>query len=105
MRSNEVFETDILCQASPSCDKVSTQCVDISLPMTVTPVAGIGTVTTSCQGVPAVTCVTADDRLSCTLTVTQRVCLNIPVRFSAVAESASPSIACAESGNGSVCLL
>ena len=105
MRSNEVFENDILCQANPGCDKVSTQCVDIALPMTVIPVAGIGTVTTSCQGMPSVTCVTADDSQSCILTVTQRVCLNIPVRFSAVAESDSPTIACAAGGNGSVCLL
>lgn len=116
MHISEVFEHEPLlpfrqdeCLASATCDKVGTQCVNIALPMTVTPVAGVGTTTTTCQGSPTVTCVTAADGLSCTLTVTQRVCLNIPVRFSAVAEAAAPTIACAgndeQAEGGCVCLL
>ena len=95
MRINEVYEHEPIlpyqggesCQAVSGCDKVGTQCVDVSLPSTVTPVAGVGTVTTSCQGEPVLTCETEDGGLTCTLTVTQRVQLNVPVRFSAVVEA------------------
>ena len=102
MRINEVYEHQPIlpyqaenCQ-NAACDKMSTQCLDISLPLTVTPVAGVGTTTTACQGAPVVTCVRAPDGLTCTVTVTQRVCMTIPVRFSAVAEPTSAVIACGD---------
>lgn len=100
MRINEVYEHEPLLpyQEQTGCDKVGTHSVDITLPLTVTPTAAAGTVTTSCQGTPRVTCTTADDGLSCTLTIVQRVCVNVPVRFGVTTEPRETTIAC--SGRG-----
>lgn len=112
MRINEVFEHETLLPyqetacPSPSCDKTATHCMDITLPVTVTPAATTGTVTTTCQGTPRVTCATADDGFSCSLTITQRVCVNIPVRFSSAAETQAVTIACANAADEDVfCLM
>lgn len=113
MRINEVYEHEPIlpypatesCPAT-GCDKVGTQGVDITLPMTVTPTATAGTVTTTCQGSPTVTCTTADDGLSCTITVSQRVYLSIPVRFGVETEGGTVTIACGGTvDTDSVCLL
>ena len=88
-----------------SCDKTAMQCVEISQPLIVTPVATVGTITTTCQGSPEVTCSTAADGLSCTVTVVQRVCLNIPIRFNAEADPKTTTIACAGEKSTGVCFL
>lgn len=114
MRINEAFEHEPLLpyqetDCTPaSCDKTGTHCVDITLPLTVTPTATAGTITTTCQGAPRVTCTTADDSLSCTLTITQRVCVNVPVRFSVTAGPEETTIACAgaeDTDEDCVCLM
>lgn len=94
MRINEVYEHEPLIPyqgADPhppatGCDKTARQCVEVSLPLKVTPNASTGTITTTCEGNPVVTCTAAADGRSLTVTVTQRVCLSIPVRFGADAE-------------------
>ena len=114
MRINEVFEHEPIlpyqedsCMPT-SCDKSGTHCVDIALPLTVTPTATPGTITTTCQGTPRVSCITADDRLSCTLTIVQRVCINVPVRFSVATEASETTISCSgvtDPDENCVCLM
>lgn len=101
LRINEVYEHEPLIpyqgtETTPptGCEKVGTQCVEVALPLKVTPTATAGTVTTTCSGSPTVTCVTADDGLSCTITVTQQVCVHIPIRFGVDAEPETATIAC-----------
>ena len=76
--------------------KAGTQSVDISQPVVLTPTTSLGTVISSCPGNPTVTCVTAPDGASCTLTLTQRVCISIPVSYGVEVAPGEPIITCAE---------
>ena len=114
MRINEVFEHEPILpyqeeDCTPaSCDKTGTHCLDITLPLTLTPTATPGTITTTCQGTPRVSCTSADDGLSCTLTIVQRVCVNVPVRFSVAADPLETTICCAgaeDPDESCVCLM
>nr|WP_325298286.1 hypothetical protein [uncultured Dysosmobacter sp.] len=78
------------------CNKVGTQCVDVSAPLTLTPTASVGTVTVACQGVPDITCVTDAGGASCTVTMTQQVCVSVPIRYGVTLTSGEPTIACAD---------
>ena len=103
MHINEAYErTPILPyvedQAScpvTGCAKIATQCVNVSEPVILTPVATVGTVTTTCAGTPTVTCVTNASGTACTVTITQRVCASIPVNFSVGHTSGDTTISCA----------
>lgn len=81
-----------------NCSKVGTQCVDVAAPLSLTPVASVGTATVTCQQEPRVVCVTSDDGTSCTVVVTQQVCVSVPIRYGVEVSHAEPTIACANSG-------
>ena len=81
---------------SGSCSKVGTQCVEIAAPMTLEPTATMGAVTVTCQGSPEVTCVTNEDGTSCTVTMTQQVCVSVPVSYGVTLTAGKPTIACAD---------
>lgn len=86
------------------CTKVGTQCVDVAAPLMLTPVAVAGTATITCQGVPSVDCVTEAGGTSCTVTVTQRICVSVPIRYSVTVVPSDPAISCAaDTGNGCRC--
>ena len=110
MRINEEYEHEPLIPyqgthtcPDTGCDKTAVQCVDVVLPMVLTPTATAGTVTTTCSGSPTVNCVTAADGLSCMVTVTQRVCVSIPVRFGVEEEPETVTIACGGTDAESEC--
>ena len=107
MRISEAYEHEPLlaCQSEEtgsssgcncSCNKVGTQYVNVSAPLTLTPVAVAGTMNVTCQGAPSVTCVTSGDGSSCIVTVTQRVSVSIPIRFGVDVETDDPTIGCAD---------
>ena len=79
------------------CNKTASQCVEVSTPVRLTPTAVVGNINVACQGAPEVACVTNDGGSSVTVTVTQKVCVSIPVRFGVEkAEDADPGIACVD---------
>ena len=90
------YQTEEACPIS-SCNKPASQCVNVSAPVTLTPTAVIGSLSVACQGIPEVTCVTGTDGSRCTLMITQRVCVSVPVRFGVEMDSDDPTIACADS--------
>ena len=103
MHINEAYEHEPILPYQPentcpinSCNKTAVQCVEVSTPVTLTPTAVVGTISTACQGAPEVDCVTNDGGTSCTLTITQRVCVSMPVRFGVAMDSDDPTIACAD---------
>ena len=60
------------------------------MPLTLTPLSGLGPVCTACQGEPTVVCVTEPDGSSCTVTFTQKLCISVPVHYGvSLAEGAS----------------
>ena len=103
MRINEAYEHDTILpyqgeESCPmgGCNKVGTQCVDVTAALTLVPTASVGTVNVACQGAPSITCVTAPDGSSCTITMTQQVCVSVPVRYGVTLSSGEPTIACAD---------
>lgn len=111
MHINQMYEHEPIlpCQGEETprpgtgCNKVATQCVDVAQLIALTPLAEAGTAVVTCQGTPSVTCVTNDNGASCTLTVTQRVCVSVPIRFGAVADPADPTITCADDAPCGTC--
>ena len=103
MRINEAYEHDSILlgqgedsrKAHNSCNKVITQCVDVTAPMVLTPTASVGTVTVCCQGAPCVNCNTDPCGSSATITLTQQICVTVPVRYGVSMNSGEPSISCA----------
>ena len=87
MRINETYEHEPILpyQAEESCPVGS-----------LTPTAAVGTVTVTCQGSPSITCVTENDGASCTVTMTQQICVSVPVRYGVTLTPCPPSIACAD---------
>ena len=101
MRINEAYEHETILPRQGDecgCNKIVTQCVDVTAPVTLIPTASLGTVTVACQGVPMVNCVTDPCGTSSTITVTQRVCVTIPVRYDVSMNTSDPTISCAEGG-------
>lgn len=107
MRINEAYEHEPIlpCQGETSCpvsgcNKTSTQCVDVAQQLKLTPTATVGTAVISCQSAPQVSCETDADGDSCTVVITQRVCVSVPIRFGVAVEPDDPTIACAGSADG-----
>lgn len=101
MHISEVYEHEPIRQAENSCpingcSKVGTQCVNVAAKMSLTPTAVVGAPTVTCQGAPKVTCVTQPGGASCTVTMTQQVCVSVPVRYGVELKSEEPTIACAD---------
>jgi len=97
---NEIYRKDPLLTppACPvtGCNKSGTQCVDISQEVILSPTATVGTVITTCQGNPTVECTTNAEGTACTVTLTQRVCVTIPVTFGVTKTDGEPGILCAK---------
>ena len=90
MRINEAYEHEPILpyQSEESCplngcNKVSTQCVDVTAPVILVPTNADGTM--------------------CTATLTQQVCVSIPVRYGVTMSTCDPTIACADSCTGCGC--
>lgn len=107
MRINEAYEHESILPgqgedgrpANNTCNKIITQCVDVKAPVILTPTACLGTVTVACQGSPCVTCETDPCGTSCTVTLSQQICVTVPVRYGVGLNSGEPTIACAEGGS------
>ena len=104
MRINEAYEHEPILpyQSEESCplngcNKVSTQCVDVTASVILSPTAVMGSPTVTCQGNPTITCATNADGTMCTVTMTQKVCVSIPVRYGTTISTCDPTITCAES--------
>ena len=104
MRINEAYEHDSILPgqgedgriANNGCNKIITQCVDVTAPVILSPTASVGTVTVACQGAPCVSCTTDPCGTSATITLTQQICVTVPVRYGVSMNSGEPTISCAE---------
>ena len=110
MRISEAYEHEPIlayqgeenCQLG-GCGRVGTQCVNISAPVVLTPAASIGTVSVTCQGTPVISCVPNGDGTACTMTLTQQVCVSVPVRYGVSMTAGETTIGCADNCVGSGC--
>lgn len=104
LRINEAYEHEAILSrpgdeaGGCNCNKIVTQCVDVTAPVTLVPTACLGTITVACQGMPVVSCTSDPCGTSSTVTVTQRICVTIPVRYDVSMNPGDPTISCAEGG-------
>ncbi len=76
------------------CAQEGAQNLEISQAVVLTPSVEVGPVTTSCLGSPTVCCQGDGSGSSCTVTLTQRVSVSIPVKYGVSTSQGQPSIAC-----------
>lgn len=85
------------CGELPPCETFTYQTATVCVPVTVTPTAVTGTTRTMCCGDPIVTpgaiqC--PSSARTCHFTISQQVCIEVPVTFGAVADVGKPHITC-----------
>lgn len=79
-----------------SCESVFFQTETVCVPVTVTPFATAGEATASCCGEPVISTEPScpGSRTSCTFTITQRLCIRVPISFGAVIETGEARVQC-----------
>lgn len=85
-----------------TCDRVAHQFINACVPITVTPNASVGPTTTTCCGpalVGTAPCGGVEGG-SCTFTMSQLICVEIPVNFSATAAPGQTWVDCADADEG-----
>ena len=50
----------------------------------------------ACQGSPSITCVTDASGSCCTVTMTQQICVSVPIRYGVNLTAGEPTISCAD---------
>lgn len=85
-----------VCGTEPSCENTFFQRNRVCVPVTVTPFATPGEATVTCCGQPSVdtrnTC--PGTETSCTFTVTQELCIRIPISFGADVKTGTAKVQC-----------
>ena len=84
-------------QGIESCESVFSQTETVCVPVTVTPFANPGIAKATCKGKPEISnkpC--KGSRTSCSFTISQKLCIEIPVSFGAVIETGATMVQCGE---------
>lgn len=86
------------CGEEESCESVFFQTETVCVPVKVTPFAEPGEAKATCCGEPIIKneehC--PNGRKSCTFTITQKLCIEIPISFGAVIETGEATVQCGE---------
>lgn len=100
--SNSISE-----QEAKTCPATGYQKVSVCVPVKVTPFANPGSTTTFCCGEPTIKPgVEYCDGIiggSCSFTITQNLCVAVPVEFGAVSEVGDAAINCGEVSSKDIC--
>ncbi|MGI6434012.1 MAG: hypothetical protein ACOX0F_01400 [Syntrophomonadaceae bacterium] len=90
-----------VCSSSEECIAVASQLINVCVPVTVTPYAHIDSVSTICCGDPVIgdDCV-GDPGGTCTFTVSQLICVEVPVHFGADAAPGDTYVQCDTATSG-----
>lgn len=88
-----------VCEEEKGCERTFFQIENVCVPVTVTPFATSGEATATCCGNPVINqnsnhC--PGNRTSCTFTITQRLCIEIPITFGAAIETGEAVVECGE---------
>jgi len=92
-----------------SCSAITYQSATLSIPVTVNPVVNTGNINTFCCGEPVISIsscsVKNNERPNggCRFTITQSICIEIPIEFSAKAHIETPGVQCGEVVAKNVC--
>lgn len=82
-----------------NCTKITTQCADVSLPIKIKPYAVVGNIETECFGKPIVSLrsfqgMSCCNGGECEITITQSICIKIPVEYGAITDVGSTTVHC-----------
>lgn len=91
-----------VCSPSEECEVVASQLINVCVPVTVTPFATTGPVSTICCGDPVINddaCIGEPGR-ACTFTVSQLICVEVPVNFGADAAPGRTFVQCNPATDG-----
>ena len=96
-----------VCGGESSCTVYGSQRATVCVPVTVTPFASVGDTVTRCCGNPRVTPGTAacggTPMGSCVFTISQDVCITVPVAFGATSVVGRYSVLCGDANTGDNC--
>ncbi len=97
----------VILQQVQTCPAIGYQPATVCVPVRVTPFANALPTTTFCCGMPVVTpgatICTGVVNGSCTFTITQNICMAIPVEFGANAAVGRPAVLCGVATSEDVC--
>lgn len=101
-----MITSDIL-NETQTCPAVGYQSASICVPVTVTPFAQAGVTSTRCCGTPVVTpgrdvCAGVRNG-ACFFTITQDICVTVPVEFGAVATVGDSFVSCNGASDQDIC--
>ncbi|MEG1633942.1 MAG: hypothetical protein RR314_07825 [Oscillospiraceae bacterium] len=85
-----------------TCTSVTSQYADVSVPLKLKPYALVGKMTTECCGEPMFAlrpCQGAGGSCGCEITITQTVCIRIPIEYGAEADVGDTTTACRRNSN------
>lgn len=87
-----------VCGEEPACDTVFFQKENVCVPVTVTPFATPGEITVTCCSRPVVRpgSMCSKGEKSCTFTVTQQLCIEVPISFGADVKTGEATVQCGE---------
>jgi hypothetical protein len=95
--STKTIYTETEDTEKPSCTSTVYQTETVCVPVTVKPFATPGTTKTVCCGEPVISSGNQcgdDSQNFCTFTITQAVCIEVPVAFGAEIETGTPAVQC-----------
>ncbi len=96
-----------VCNGGNTCEAVGYQPASVCVPVTVTPFANPGTPITHCCGnpviVPGIHVCPGTINGSCSFTMTQRICVEVPVTFGANTSVGDTSVLCDDATSNDVC--
>jgi len=92
---------------APTCSTTGYQTASVCVPVTVIPFANVGEAITKCCGTPVVTmgknsCEGPRNR-TCVFTITQEICVEVPVEIGAVADTGEVNVACIAVSSEDIC--
>ena len=103
---DSVLNNTVLAETQ-TCPAVGYQSASICVPVTVTPFAQTGLTATKCCGTPVVTpgreVCNGMKNGSCVFTITQDICVAVPVEFGAVATVGDTYVSCNEVSDNDIC--
>lgn len=87
---------------NPTCTSMSTYYADVSVPLKVMPYAVVGTIKTECCGDTTIS-FRSNQGTGCTcgceITITQTLCIRIPVEYGTTADAGDTCVVCKKSQN------
>ena len=102
--SASVVSGPVAAEQAEDCPTTSYQEVDVCVPVTIAPYANVGEATVTCCGAPTITEGTASCAGTaggtCSFTVSQRVCVAVPVTFGANTSAGDYRVNCGTPGEG-----